>query len=91
MSWDFEQIDPTVVIGVDRKGVVLHDGDAVQCFNSFAPGERPGTPANVRRGCPAVIRRGHRANGQPRLFVLYSDGSSTGCDPDDPIYGVEKK
>jgi hypothetical protein len=79
-GFDFYPVNSIRIVGKDRKGAPLHDGDRVTCFN-HAPNP---APATIRRG------PGHD-NLRDMLWVVYDDGSSTGCIPDDPKFGVEKR
>ena len=91
---DIFPIVPGRIVGKDRNGVELCDGDRVMDFNALP------TPS------PAVIRRGPKHNPAANnaqeweeivgemLFAITDHGEKgmgySGCTPDDPKYGVEK-
>lgn len=73
----------------DRLGNDLVDGDEVLCFNMFADGEKYEDIRNdpsKKIGVPCYFRII-----DDWMWVYRRDGTgSTGCDPSDPRFGVEK-
>jgi hypothetical protein len=81
-------IDGRIIVGRDKNGTILHDGDSILSFNLMADGEKYPL-AGPKRGVPCKIRRGQGCT----LFVVTNDGGMTGL-PDGHMeserYGVEK-
>lgn len=84
----FLDIDPTVCVGSDRKGVPLFDGDQVRAFNNFAPLETfEEWKQTGGKGVLATLRR--RDDGSTWSVWTQSSDGVCGVRTSHPTYGVE--